>query len=409
MEQILVSPLRSAELFAAKIIPTVVRILLFSSMALFGVVQGVFHTPLRGSFLLFRSVSVLYIASVASLGLANPFQHYGLLQERDLTPFHFLRLDMRPAHALWNAPGSWGLEMTLGYQNTWAMSSNVRDYLQSLPKRSSLGPEEVRAIRALPGESYLVDFELGTLDFVFHRRLSSQWSVLASFSGVSYAGGFLDGSIEQFHKAFGFGSFGRYAVRRNDVNVILTLKGKRSALLGTPPSGGLLDPTVGLRYSLLPSAGPWNLVLESSVKMPVRGQREFLSTGHFDTGLQATLQRFLGRHAFYLSAAAVHTRGLDLAGEESKIIPTIIAGYEYVFDKRTNLIIQSYASRSTFSRQDTDLKELRGGKYQLSLGLRHRAGPSLWTVALTENVVHLNNTPDVGFQLGWIYSPAFLR
>lgn len=70
LEQILVSPLRPAELFAAKIIPTVVVILALSPIALFGVVQGVFHTPLRGSLLLFYSVSVLYIASVASLGLA---------------------------------------------------------------------------------------------------------------------------------------------------------------------------------------------------------------------------------------------------------------------------------------------------------------------------------------------------
>ncbi len=70
LEQILVSPLRPAELFAAKIIPTVVVILALSPLGLFGIVQGVFHTPLRGSVLFFYAVSVLYIASVASLGLA---------------------------------------------------------------------------------------------------------------------------------------------------------------------------------------------------------------------------------------------------------------------------------------------------------------------------------------------------
>ncbi|WP_427551899.1 ABC transporter permease (plasmid) [Methylomonas sp. MS20] len=69
LEQLLVSPLRPAELFAAKIIPTVVLVLVFSLMALFGVVQGVFGTPIRGSLLLFYSVTVLYTACVASLGL----------------------------------------------------------------------------------------------------------------------------------------------------------------------------------------------------------------------------------------------------------------------------------------------------------------------------------------------------
>lgn len=63
-------PLRPAELFAAKIIPRVVVILVMSLVALFGIVQGVFHTPLRGSVLFFYAVSTLYIASVATLGLA---------------------------------------------------------------------------------------------------------------------------------------------------------------------------------------------------------------------------------------------------------------------------------------------------------------------------------------------------
>src|SRR2546422_3136813 len=43
---------------------------------------------------------------------------FGLLRERDLTPFGFLRLDMRPAHAVWAPPGGWGVEVLLGYQNT---------------------------------------------------------------------------------------------------------------------------------------------------------------------------------------------------------------------------------------------------------------------------------------------------
>lgn len=69
LEQLLVSPLRPAELFAAKIIPTVVVILLLSPLSLFGIVGGVFGTPLRGSVLFFYAVSVLYVVSVASLGI----------------------------------------------------------------------------------------------------------------------------------------------------------------------------------------------------------------------------------------------------------------------------------------------------------------------------------------------------
>ena len=45
LEQLLVSTLRPLELFIAKIIPTVVIIVLFSFVSLFGIVQGVWHRP----------------------------------------------------------------------------------------------------------------------------------------------------------------------------------------------------------------------------------------------------------------------------------------------------------------------------------------------------------------------------
>ena len=69
LEQLLVSPLRPMEIFIAKIIPTVVIILLMSLVSLFVIVQGVFHTPIRGSLLLFYSVMAIYVFSVSSLGL----------------------------------------------------------------------------------------------------------------------------------------------------------------------------------------------------------------------------------------------------------------------------------------------------------------------------------------------------
>src|SRR5256714_12568583 len=233
---------------------------------------------------------------------APEYVKFGLLRERDLPPFGCLRLDMRPAHAVWAPTGTWGVEILLGYQNTWAMSPNVEQYLKSLPGRRRLGPADVAAIRALPGEAYLVDLELGLVDVTLHRKLADHWSVNAIFSAVNYSGGFMDGAIESFHKTFGFDSYGRLAVARNTVNVILDLKNAQTVFVNAHLDGGLLDPTFALRYSVAAAPSPWNLVLETAVKVPIDGQRDFLSTGHADAGLQATLQRFAGRHAAYISA-----------------------------------------------------------------------------------------------------------
>src|SRR4029450_10103616 len=90
---------------------------------------------------------------------ADAAQFYGLLRSRDLTPFGFLRLDMRPAHAVAIEPGSWAFEAELGYQNTWSLSSDVEGYLTGLEAqgRRDIGPAELAAIQALPGENYMLD------------------------------------------------------------------------------------------------------------------------------------------------------------------------------------------------------------------------------------------------------------
>ena len=365
----------------------------------------------RATALLLLLVSGAAVAEDAPQPVPQEYPKYGLLRERDLTPFGFLRLDMRPAHAVWAPPGSWGVEVLLGYQNTWVMSPNVQQYLESLPGRRSLGPAEIAAIRALPGEAYLVDLELGLLDVTLHRALTEHWSVNATFSAVTYTGGFLDGAIEDFHKAFGLDSFAREKVARNSVNVILDLKSIPDPLfLNSPPEAGVLDPTFGLRYSLAAAPSPWNLVLESAIKVPISGQRNFLSTGKTDLGVQATLQRFAGRHAAYVSAAAVRTKGSVLTKTDRvQVVPTYIVGYEYSASEKTGIVAQFYVSPSVFTHEDTDLEGLLKTKHQISVGVRHRVDASVWTFAITENAGNFDNTPDIGFQIGWAYSPAFMR
>ena len=280
------------------------------------------------------------------------------------------------------------------------------NYLNSLPGRRHLGPAEVQAIRNLPGEAYLVDLELGLLDLTFHRKLTDHWGIYATFSAVTYSGGFMDGGIEWFHDRFSMSQVGRPAVKRNDINVILDLKGTQ---LYQPqlPDGGLLDPTFGVRYTAAQSPAPWNLVVEAAVKVPIDGERAFLSTGHYDFGMQITLQRFYQRHAGYASLAAVHTRGSNAAlSYSTQVVPTAILGYEYALSGRINLNAQFYASPSVYRHSLTDLAELRDPKFMLSAGGRYRIGSSLLTFAVTENLVNYNNSPDIGFQIGWAYSPA---
>ena len=70
------------------------------------------------------------------------------------------------------------------------------------------------------------------------------------------------------------------------------------------------------------------------------------------------------------------------------------------------VVLQGYVSDSVYSEEDTDLDELLDTKMQLSLGVYRRYGRGVLSFAITENLQNFNNTPDVGLQLGWAYSPA---
>lgn len=335
---------------------------------------------------------------------------YGPLRSRDLSPFGFLRLDMRPAHAVSIEPGSWAIETEIGYQNTWALSPEVEKYLIGLESggRRELGPAEMQAIEALPGENYLLDIETATLDVAVHYKIAPDWTVYGILSAISYQGGFLDSTIEGFHEALGFSSFGRPAVARNRAVLIYDLKGVRIAAMEKPTDGGLTDPTFGFRYSGVRFSPNWQLTLEGAAKIPVAGRRLLLSTGRTDYGVQASLQRLGIRHAFYGNLATVYYAGaIEPAPHDSQIIPTVILGYEFKWTANTNLNVQAYISNSVYSHKQTDLEDLLGMKYEYSLGLRHRIDNWLLSFGITENVQNVNNTPDVGLQLGVAFVPSF--
>jgi hypothetical protein len=363
-----------------------------------------------------RSAAALHCSWIGVLGMAcaslahadETGQFYGLLRSRDLSPFGFLRLDMRPAHAVSIEPGSWALETEIGYQNTWALSPEVERFLTSLEPtgRRRIGPAEVQAIEDLPGENYLLDIETALFDVTLHYKLSRNWTAYAIASAITYQGGFLDSTIEQFHDTFGFGSFGRPAVARNQATLVFDLKGAHVVMLDQPTDGGLTDPTIGFRYTGFQPLQKWRLSLEGAAKIPVAGRRLLLSTGRTDYGVQASFQRPGNHHAIYMDLAAVYYAGAsEPAPQDSQIVPTLVLGYEYKLTARTNVNLQAYVSKSVYSHDQTDLDELTGTKYQYSIGLRHRWENMIFTFGFTENVQNINNTPDIGLQLGVAYVP----
>jgi hypothetical protein len=340
--------------------------------------------------------------------LEQNWSHVGLLRARDLTPFGLLRLDMLPAYTADAPVDEWTFEAKYAYQNTFILSDNARDYLETRNiGRRPLRPQDAAAILALPGDAYLVDGEVGYADLIVQRRTSEYWSIYLTIPYIQYGDGALDRTIENFHDAIGFSQQGRDLVARNRFAIIYNVGEVSFAQLDRSVRGGFGDPVFGVRYSLPQPRFGWDVVAEVAAKIVVDGERFLLSTGEHDLGGQVTLQRRLGdsgRHALYLAGSAVYyAGGPEIPGDESEIIPTLIAGYSYGVTSRTSVILQGYASRSVV--QHSSIEELTDDKFQLSLGLQSRGESVLWSIAVTENISNFENTPDIGMQLGLAYMP----
>lgn len=224
---------------------------------------------------------------------------------------------------------------------------------------------------------------------------------------MTFDGGIGDSTIEHLPRGLWFQQLRPPRPARNRVRLVLDLRDVERVELGAPTRGGLLDPTLGLRYSGVRMPEHWNLVLEGAVKIPVSGRRDFLSTGEAELGIQVTLQYFGARHAFYASASAVrYGRDELLPGTSRHIVPTAVFGVEYRWSERTHWLLQGYVSRPTRGRHETGLADLTKTKHQASLGVYRSFGSTLLSLAVTENLQHLNNTPDVGLQLGLVWIPA---
>ena len=69
LEQLLVSPLNPLQILLPKILSMTVVILAGTSLCVFGVLRPLFDVPMRGSLLLFLSLTVLFVFATAGLGL----------------------------------------------------------------------------------------------------------------------------------------------------------------------------------------------------------------------------------------------------------------------------------------------------------------------------------------------------
>jgi Protein of unknown function (DUF3187) len=355
----------------------------------------------RAAALVLAVAQALAVAATCTLpaaaAAAESYSLLGPLRERDMTPYHLTRLEMMPVESSAALGDGWTLEADLTHTNTYARSAKAADVIIARGGRKPVTRDDVNAFLAVHGDVFYLDGEFGLFAATVHYQRDRRLGFYLTLPVYYTTGGVFDSVIEGYHRLFGFPQGGRDQVARNQFRVVYRIGREEVVELGAPGSG-LSDPILGARWRLLPPGSRWDLVVESAVKIATRGQGA-LSTGGSDLGLQLALHRAFRRQAIDLDVSVVRVGGpFPDPRVDRRVIPAYLAAYELGLSHHAAFVIQVYVSPSVFTR--SNVPDLTQNKNEIVGGFRFQHGPAAWFVDIIENFIHLENTPDVGAQLG---------
>jgi len=346
-------------------------------------------------------------AATLALGIAHPaaaqeiayFADTGPLRVRDqfLLNMAFLALDPAPATVL--GRGEWQIDAVLTATNTFAHSAAVADFLEAGRERRQLTLDELRSLPTGDEGIFQLDAEVYRTAITLRRGIGRRLQLELLIPVLAFQGGFADGIIEDFHDAFGFGQSGRLGVPR-DGYLVYVRRRDGELLVDRSPTAGLGDLVLGAKLDLRRQPGPLLLALQGQVKLPTGDQERLYGSGAADAGVQLLASRYFRRSCVHASAGLVYLGAWDALGTKDQVRASAMAGYEHALGRRVSAILQATVSQSPFDR--LDLEELSAVSYQASAGLKVAAGErGMLFVAFTENLVHFDNTADIGLHLGF--------
>jgi hypothetical protein len=176
--------------------------------------------------------------------------------------------------------------------------------------------------------------------------------------------------------------------------------GEHTVLYDRPSRGGFADPMLSLSYSFPTQWKGWSFSLEGAVKAPIADVDDWLSTGNWDVGLQATTQKTWSKNALLLNLAFVVPGDFEIDRQfDPADLPSLNIAYLRRLGGRVTFVIQTLYSENIF-REEVDA-DLSAYEFQATAGAKIRALGGVVGIAVTENLFNFDNTPDFGFHLSY--------
>ncbi|MEE9914134.1 MAG: DUF3187 family protein [Deltaproteobacteria bacterium] len=256
----------------------------------------------------------------------------------------------------------------------------------------------VHEVRA--GESLVLDGESARLTVSGRYGIGRSVEVGVDIPFLISGGGFLDGSLESYHSAFGFPNGGRELAPKN--RLLYRYQKNGITLLNMEQSGqGLGDVSLSGAWQICRSAdNQRNLALSGRLKLPAGDVGSLRGSGSTDLavwvsgdwGHSFSAGQFT---AFGAAGAMAMTKGRVLADQQNPLVGFGALGAGFAPACWIELKVQANAHTSFYS--DSDLAEVNAPSVQLTLGgALHLTKKTSLDIGVTEDIM-VGTSPDVVF------------
>jgi len=294
------------------------------------------------------------------------------------------------------------IEVQQGFINTFSLSDSFLPLVDDPQRGHRITPGEIVAGAPAPGRKldYLVDGEVARTEITARRGIGYGVELVAVLPVLHVGGGFLDGFIEGFHKAFDIKRSDRFAAERDRYLVYLGSADRR-VVNEVEPGWGLGDLVLGAKVALPAKPAGFDLAAQGLLKLPTGDRDKLFSSGSADLGVELLGSRPFTRASLYLTLSAVREGRWQDLGAQAAIVLSASAAYEHRFYRRSAAVIELAVS-------DSPLKgfgnaQLAEKTYILTLGWKQALSPTRSVYfAFNENLFNYDDTPDFGFFLGFV-------
>lgn len=265
---------------------------------------------------------------------------------------------------------------------------------------AGLSYSSVFMVRSSSAWSVNIDTELAEL-LLRYRREVGPVEMGVELPVVYFTGGFMDGMLNAYHRAFGFSDYGRsgrpdnrflYEVRRNGSLVVK----------GSDGSPGIGDLRLTAKYVVLKNDPV--VSMKAEVELPTGDAKKGFGSGSVDAGVSLLADKKMSdTFKAYLNVGAVFPGDLD--GHETVELDNFLyagAALEASFWKKFSLLVQMLAQGSPFPK--TGIGSVDRTSVLLTFGGRYVSGRDSLEFSITEDA-NTAGAPDVTF--GLFYKKRF--